>query len=264
MQRLKNLFLNDRFIFSLILLNTICVFIEGFHSFPAKVIFAAIGIDYAITVLFIVELLIKVKTFSWKGYTAHGWNRFDMVLVLFSMGSLALPFTHWTTQDLSFLIVLRVARVFKFFRFLRFVPGIEQLVQGVQRALKTSVVVLIGFFVFIVVCALISNNLFKEISPEYFGDPAQSMYTIFRVFTIEGWYEIPDALIQNQQGAIVFFIRFYFVVLLTTGGLFGFSIVNSVFVDAMVADNNDALEKKVDDLMRELRSLRQIIEKQNR
>lgn len=34
--------------------------------------------------------------------------------------------------------------------------------------------------------------------------------------------------------------------ILITGGIFGLSLVNSIFVDAMVQDNNDELEKKVD------------------
>ena len=32
--------------------------------------------------------------------------------------------------------------------------------------------------------------------------------------------------------------------ILITGGIFGLSLVNSIFVDAMVADNNDEIEKK--------------------
>ena len=30
-----------------------------------------------------------------------------------------------------------------------------------------------------------------------------------------------------------------------TGGIFGLSLVNSIFVDAMVSDNNDEIEKKI-------------------
>jgi len=39
-----------------------------------------------------------------------------------------------------------------------------------------------------------------------------------------------------------------FIFILLTGGIFGLSLVNSIFVDAMVSDNNDELEKKIDDL----------------
>ena len=49
--------------------------------------------------------------------------------------------------------------------------------------------------------------------------------------------------------------RIYFSILLFMGGIIGMSLVNSIFVDAMAADNNDEvleklneLEKKVDKL----------------
>lgn len=254
---MRALFLNDKFILLLIAVNTACIFIEGFSQVPPAVVRVAGMVDYAITILFIVELMVKVQMLGLRGYLGTNWNRLDLVLVLLSLSSLILPFTGHGERDLSYLLVLRISRVFKFFRFLRFVPGIEHLIAGVQRALKASIVVIIGFFVFIVVCALVSNNLFKEMSPEYFGDPVISMYSIFRIFTIEGWYEIPDAVIKNQPALGIFFIRIYFIFLLIVGGLFGLSIVNSIFVDAMVSDNNDNLEKKVDVLTEELRALRE-------
>lgn len=254
---MRKLFLNDKFILLLIAVNTVCIFIEGFQNVNPQIHRIAGMIDYAITILFIFELMVKVQALGPKNYLATNWNRLDLVLVLLSLSSLILPFTGNSERDFSYLLVLRISRVFKFFRFLRFVPGIEHLIAGVQRALKASIVVIIGFFVFIVVCALVSNNLFKEMAPEYFGDPVQAMYSIFRVFTIEGWYEVPDAVIKNQPSLAVFFIRIYFIFLLITGGLFGLSIVNSIFVDAMVSDNNDNLEKKVDLLTEEIRALKQ-------
>jgi len=63
--------------------------------------------------------------------------------------SLVLWITNSTFFNLDYLLVLRIARVFKFFRFLRFFPHIDELINGVQRALKASVIVLLGFFVFI-------------------------------------------------------------------------------------------------------------------
>ena len=254
---MRKLFLNDKFILLLIAVNTVCIFIEGFQNVNPQVQRVAGMIDYAITILFIFELMVKVQLYGFREYLATNWNRLDLLLVLLSLSSLVLPFTSSGDRDFSYLLVLRISRVFKFFRFLRFVPGIEHLIAGVQRALKASIVVIIGFFVFIVVCALVSNNLYKEMAPEYFGDPVQAMYSIFRVFTIEGWYEIPDAVIKNQTSVAVFFIRIYFIFLLITGGLFGLSIVNSIFVDAMVSDNNDSLERKVDVLTEELRALRE-------
>lgn len=58
-------------------------------------------------------------------------------------------------------------------------------------------------------------------------------------------------------------VRIYFVVILIAGGIIGLSLVNSIFVDAMVSDNNDDLERevkklnqKIDILTDEIRQLK--------
>jgi len=142
--------------------------------------------------------------------------------------------------------------VFKFFRFFKFIPGIEELVKGVQRAMKASVFVLFGLFVFNFIIAVLSSYLFKEISPDYFGNPLKSLYSIFKIFTIEGWYEIPDELSQNTDSLSEFLIKTYFVLILIVGGIIGLSLVNSIFVDSMVMDNTDELERKVDRLNKKI------------
>ncbi len=74
----------------------------------------------------------------------------------------------------------------------------------------------------------------------------RSMYSTFKVFTIEGWYEIPDKIVRNSDTFSAFIIKFYFVIILIVGGILGLSLVNSIFVDSMVMDNNDDIEKKID------------------
>lgn len=122
------------------------------------------------------------------------------------------------------------------------------MIKGIQRALKTSVFVLFGFFIFNFMIAVLSCSMFKELSPEYFGNPVKSMYSIFRIFTVEGWYEIPDQIARQSNTINSFFIKGYFIFILIAGGILGLSLVNSIFVDSMVMDNNDDLEKKVDAL----------------
>jgi len=50
-------------------------------------------------------------------------------------------------------------------------------------------------------------------------------------------------------------INLYFIVILLSGGIFGLSLINAIFVDAMVSDNNDVLEKKVDELTEKINQL---------
>ena len=50
--------------------------------------------------------------------------------------------------------------------------------------------------------------------------------------------------------------RLFFVAAVLIGGILGLSLANAVFVDEMMMDNTEALERKVDALTEELRRLR--------
>lgn len=116
---------------------------------------------------------------------------------------------------------------------------------SIKRALKTSYIIGIGFFILIFIVSLVSCALYKDVAPEYFGNPLQSIYAIFQLFSVEGWYEIPDLIAERSTPLWGSIVKLYFSVLLLIGGIIGLSLVNSIFVDAMVEDNNDELEKEV-------------------
>ena len=101
--------------------------------------------------------------------------------------------------------------------------------------------------------------MFRNISPEYFATPIDSIYSIFRLCTIEGWYEIPDSICTQVSPFIGYAVKFYFITIVVFGGVIGISLVNSVFVDAMVSDNNDPLEKKVDNLQQKLDQIEKLL-----
>ena len=251
---IKKLFLNDKFILLLILINAITIFANGFGmSSDKKFIFTIT--DNIITVLFITELIIKFKEFGIKGYFESNWRKFDFVLIVLSLPALIAFLGNFEITNLSFLLVFRVMRVFKSFRFLKFIPGIEHLVKGIKRALKASVFVFIGFIIYRFIISILSFYLFKGVSPEYFGNPLNSLYTTFKIFTVEGWYEVPDLITQNLSSTTSFFTYLYFIFVVISGGIFGLSLVNSIFVDAMVSDNNDELETKIDSLEKKIDKL---------
>jgi voltage-gated sodium channel len=242
---IKKLFLNEKIILILILLNSVTIFVSGFEIAPNNRFILSLT-DNLITGLFIAEIIVKFQEFGIKNYFKSHWNKFDFILVALSFPTLIAFIGNLEITSFSFLLVFRVMRVFKSFRFLKFIPGIEHLVKGIRRALKASIVVLIGFVIYIFIIGIFSFYLFKEISPEYFGNPLKSLYSIFKIFTVEGWYEIPEQLTRGLSATTSFFTYMYFIFVVTSGGIFGLSLVNSIFVDAMVSDNNDELENKID------------------
>lgn len=256
---MKRLLLNDRFILFLIILNTILIFLSGFDfSYLTKVVFSVI--DNIITLLFIFEMGIKLKVYK-VDYFKSAWNKLDFALVALSIPALITFLTDVTGTGLSILLVFRVFRVFKTIRFIRFIPGVERLIEGIMRALKSSVVALFGFLIYVFIIGIFSHFLFRIDSPEYFGDPLKSLYASFKVFTVEGWFEIPESITNDMNRLESFFTYLYFMFVLLTGGIIGLSLVNSIFVDAMVSDNNDELEKKIDRLEKHILELKEKSEK---
>ncbi len=256
--KIQSIFLNDRFILFLVIINSLTIFSEGFNDINKQIIYIISFIDSLITVLFILEASIKIHFYGWKTYIQSNWNKLDFILVILSLPSIFLIFLNIDYANLSFLLIFRISRIFKFFRFFKFIPGIEQLIKDIQRALKTSIFILFSFLVYNFIVSVLSCYLYKDISPELFGNPAKSFYSIFKVFTVEGWYEIPDKLVEKQSVLSSFLIKSYFILILFSGGIIGLSLVNSIFVDSMVSDNNDALEKKVDELSNKIEKLIEI------
>ena len=209
------------------------------------------------TVFFILEAIAKIRTYSWLGYIKNPWNRFDFFLVIISFPSL-FELSH-IFPDISFLLVFRLLRLLRILRFLRFIPNIKTMFAGIRRAFRASIFVLIVLFIYNVLLAVLSNFIFSDLSPKYFGNPFVSLYSIFQIFTVEGWNDITQDLLEATSGNVwkEGFIRFFFVLIVLTGGIFGFSIVNAIFVDEMVRDNNDDLEQKVDELNRKIDLLMQ-------
>ncbi len=260
---MKKLFLRDNFILLLIILNAATIFFGGFdlgNTFN----FIVSLLDNLFTILFIAELVIKLREYG-REYFKSNWNRLDFTVILLSIPALLAFVLNIDTESFNLFLVLRVLRVFKSLRFLKFFPGIESLIEGMNRALKASVIVLLGFAIYLFIVGIFSFYLYQGISPEHYGNPIISLYSTFKIFTIEGWFDIPEEIVQsNGSSTLSFLVYLYFVFIVLTGGMLGLSLVNSVFVDAMVSDNTDELEKKVERLEMKIDRLLEKSEEKNR
>lgn len=219
-------------------------------------------IDYACVVFFVLEAILKIRRVGWRGYWSGSWNRFDFAVVVISMPILVTPFLALEVFNMA--PVLRAGRLFRLFRVLKFVPNFDHLVVGMQRALRASVGVFLALLLINVILAMMATELFRDHAPEHFGNPILSCYTMFKVFTVEGWYEIPDLVAENSGAPYMAVVaRFYFIFAVIVGGILGLSLANAVFVDQMMMDNTEGLEDKMDAVMTELREIRAEMRKMN-
>lgn len=253
---LKNLFLDERKVMIAILINTVILFLIYFPQFAGN--FYLELIDHLFILYFIIEATVKLSVYKPRGYFSSSWNRFDFAIVVLSLPSLLIHIVP--IPDTSLLILLRLFRLIRLIRFIRFIPNLTQVMSGLGRALQASVFVLLALVVINFLLALFTCHLYGRIAPEYFGNPLVSAYSIFQMFTIEGWNEIPNVIAsRTDNNWIIGLTRIYFVIIVLVGGIFGMSLANAVFVDEMTIDNNRVLEEKIDTLQEEIKELKELI-----
>lgn len=257
-QHLKG-FINDKFIFAVILLNSVVIYMQvsGYNQPILSFL------DLFCMIVFIIEMAIKVHMMGWKGYWRDGWNKLDGSLVILSLPSFIEFFLPSGGGSMSVLLAFRLLRSFRFFRFIHFFgeTGMTQMVAGFTRAIKACRSVLAAFMVIILIFGLINCSMFKGVAPEFFATPMESVYSVFRMFTVEGWYEIPDAVCSGVDPRWAGVVRLYFCMLLALGGIIGMSFINSVFVDAMAEDNNDDVKEKLEEMEKKLDEIMKRMEK---
>ncbi len=247
---LKSFFTNDRIMLSLVVVNTITIFIGGYFS--ASKLF--VGIDSFFTLLFLAEAIVKINVYGWKEYWKDGWNKFDFIITLVAIPSLMNIFVE-TGFATNILLSLRTLRVFKSFRLLKFIPNINGLLKGIGIAVKTSFIVCVAFAILLLIISILSSTLYGKIVPELFGDPGTSLFTIFRLFTGDGWSEIPTEIAANSSELVGRLTKIVFAILFFIGGILGLSLVNSIFVDALAGDNNDEVLQRIDELEKKIDEL---------
>ena len=251
-QFFRKIFLNEHIIMAVIVLNAAIIFAQesGVSSLALSIA------DIICTIIFVIEMIVKHVEFGFRGYWRSSWNRFDGILVLLSLPSLVEFFMPTSTMGgMSVLLSLRLLRILRFFRIIHIFPNFGAIAKNFGKAMRDSYGVFAGFIVLILIVALISCALFSKSAPEYFATPIDSIYSIFRICTGEGWNEIPDTIAANSTIVTARLVRLYFSLLLVICSIIGLSLVNSIFVDAMVSDNNDELEKQVAELNAKLDQL---------
>lgn len=253
LSNIKSIFLKDSIVMVLIIINTILIFLSESGINNALILY----LDLFCTLFFIVEMIVKISTYKFKKYWSDNWNRLDFILVVISIPSITTFFIDNHLGNLSILLALRLLKIFRVFRLFHFFPNIDQIADGFKRALNQSKAILVGFMVIILISGLINCCLFRNIVPEYFSTPFRSIYTVFRIFTVEGWYEIPDAIAAATSPWLGKLSRLYFCLLLCGGGIIGMSFINSVFVDAMAEDNNDDVKEQLHRIEKQLEKIQE-------
>jgi voltage-gated sodium channel len=209
--------------------------------------------------IFIAELLMKFIVLRTQMFR-DPWNIFDIIVV----GIALLP----ASGPLS---VLRALRVLRLMRLVTVVPSMRRVVTGMFAAIPGGASVAAVLLIMYYVASIIGVMLFRDVSPQHFGDLGTTFFTLFKMMTLEGWPDIADDVLAKSPNAWIFFVVFIIFTTFTT-----LNLLFGIIVDAMnqtreaeeaseraagKAPTAEVLAAKLSDIEEELRGLRSALER---
>jgi len=198
--------------------------------------------DTSVFLMFCAEIILKLYAFR-KGFFRNGWNTFDFIIIAVSTLGLAASITAF-----------RALRVLRTLRLVKRVPSMRLVIESFMRALPGIGSVLTVMLLITFVYALIGQNLYCQVAPELFGTMHQSAFTLFTVLTLEGWPDVSRSIMAEIPMAWIYFVSFI--------AINSFTVLNlmiAVIIDAMQKEHDDDADEDREDILREIKALRQDI-----
>ena len=243
---ISKFFLNNRNIAICILLNTIVIFLLSFHRFQRILL----PLDVVFTLFFVVEMFVKIKCLG-KLFFKDKECVFDLIIVVISTIPLFGLFS------LDWIQVMRLTRIFKSLRLFELIPNYKKLLINFRLVVRSCIGILVGLSILIFLLSIILSSLYGHIVPEYFGNPLESIYSVFRLFSIEGWYDIPNTIAERSSYVIGYVSKFILSVIVLVFGIFGMGFVSSMFIDEVTSDNNDEVLRRLSELETILKQIKE-------
>ena len=178
-------------------------------------------LDYAITVFFVVEILIRFIGEPKKiNFFKNGWNIFDTIIVLISL--IPIP------NNSSFLL-LRLLRVFRVLRLISAIPELKKIIQALIDSIKRVFYVGLILFIILYIYATIGSILFSNHSPDRWSDVGTSLITLFQVLTLSSWETVMLPLQDKFWWAWIYFISFIIICAITM-----LNLLIAILVDVVI------------------------------
>jgi voltage-gated sodium channel len=153
--------------------------------------------------------------------------------------------------------------VFKFLRIIEYIPEGKRISKQLFNALKAIFFIIFAFLIYSTIISLISLSLFKSSAPYYFSNAFDSFFTIFKIFSGDGFSDVVAEIELHSSIQFIYFTKFYFVFIVFTGSILGLSLINSIFIDQMnqIAEKNEKEElSEISKLRNEINDLKQLQE----
>lgn len=161
------------------------------------------GLDYAITLFFLVEILLRFIVHENKRlFFKDAWNLFDTIIV---MGSL-IPLNNSEA-----ILIGRLLRVFRVLRLVSVIPDLRFLINSLIKAIPRMGYIALLMFIIFYIYGAIGSLFFNKINDVLWGDVSIAMLTLFRIATFEDWTDIMYETMEVHPLSWIFYLTFIFL-----------------------------------------------------
>ena len=218
-------------VISIIIISAIMVGFRTYDEvFPPEVFQIFSVLDYAVTIFFLIEIIIRVYSYEKaRDFFKENWNIFDFTIVALSLIPIA---------SLDGVIIGRLLRVFRLLRLISFIPQFRILIESLITAIPRVGYVLLFIFIETYIFAAIGSILYSGIDPEHWGNIGVAMLTLFQTATLEGWPDLLDKAYSSRPFAWIFFLSFIIL-----NSFIFLNMIVGVIIDVMIRQN-DAYESE--------------------
>lgn len=246
----------ELFVVGIIIFSALVIGVKT-YPLPDALLKAVIVMDWAITVIFLVEIVIRfLGEPDKKRFFRSGWNIFDTLIVVVSL----IPI-----EDSEMALIGRLVRIFRVLRMVSIIPELRMLLNSLLKAMPQLGYVLLMMFIIFYIYAAIGSTFFASVNKELWGDIAVSLLTLFRVMTFEDWTDVMYETMKEYPLSWIYYLSFIFFTAFAFLNMIIGIVVNVLEEEHQRIAKEEAEaagEATVQDLHREILELKALITQQ--
>jgi len=250
-EKIRSLLESSRFewfIAAVIIVNAVVLGLETVPAIMRDYGAILTVLDEIAIVVFVIEIILKLFVYRLR-FFASGWNIFDLIIVSVAL----IP----ASQQYS---VLRALRILRVLRLVSVIPSMRQVVQGLLGAIPSMGTVIALLSLIFYIGAVMATKLFGELFPQWFGTIGESLYSLFQIMTLESWsMGIVRPVMEQYPYAWAFFVPFILVTSFIVLNLF-----IAIIVTAMDEANAEEAEHEREEILAEIKALREEVRALNK
>lgn len=240
LRRLSNSVSFEVFMMACTLTNILVLLIEGFLGPELKR--GAAQINFALTFVYQIELLLKLWAFGIKIYGRSFVNLIEGLVAIIATVEISLTTTGSSfDSDLRYLSAFRVVRLVRLLGKLRFMAVISAVV---YQTLEQYTYVALILFLFVFIFSLIGMQIFGgqliyqgNLPRQNFDTIGGSFLLLFQLLTLENWTDIVEILYSSKVSKPLTLVYFFIWILI--GNFVMFNLFLALLLSGF--DNTDIM-----------------------